>query len=251
VQSYGMPIKSPLTPEQVLALLKAAIEEAPAFQYEGPLTESDLRWLGKADALLEASGPMLALTSFRMARSSLKTMRHDRNSVMMPLYDAYGRAELLTPMENRGAFIPAGDTWNGYAAIVKLIQRPCDDLLVIDPYINSSFFIDFTPLAEAKKLVRCLTVNRTENHVGLMAAIGKWSRDPISSIKPVEVRYAPARALHDRLIIIDGKEVWLITQSLKDIALRSPASVSRAEPDIGLMKMQHYEDLWDNCSLAA
>lgn len=89
-----------------------------------------------------------------------------------------------------------------------------------------------------------MAAQRSENHPGLLASAGKWAADTISDSHSVEVRYAPAASLYDRLIIIDSSEIWLISQSLKDIAKRSPASVSRADADLGAMKVQHYEELW-------
>lgn len=237
-----------LPPEQLLALLEAAISDAPEFPYNGKLTDTDIRWLGRADALLDASGGVAALISFRTARQSLGTYTHNRDNLLIPLHDAYSRMELRVPAALQGAFIPGGDTWNGYAALVKIFQRDCDDLLIVDPYLNSAIYTDLAPHAVARKGIRCLASQRPESHPGMLASATKWSADAISQNHPVEIRYAPANALHDRLIVVDGSEVWLVSQSLKDIARRSPASVSRAEAEIGKMKVQHYEDLWEQSS---
>ena len=55
---------------------------------------------------------------------------------------------------------------------------------------------------------------------------------------PQAVRYM------NRLIIIDKRETWLISQSFKDIAKRSPASVFGAEAGLCEMKAAHYDALW-------
>jgi hypothetical protein len=145
----------------------------------------------------------------------------------------------------RGGFIPAGDTWNGYAALVRLLQRECGDLMVVDPYLDAAIFLDFLPHSTALRPVRCLTAKRNEYHPALTAAAARWSGDPVGQQKPVEVRYAPSGALHDRLIIFDrGAEVWLISQSVKDIAKRSPASVLLADSELGHLKADHYEAAW-------
>jgi len=36
--------------------------------------------------------------------------------------------------------------------------------------------------------------------------------------RPLEVRQAPAKSLHDRLIITDGATAWVVWQSFKDLA---------------------------------
>jgi hypothetical protein len=50
--------------------------------------------------------------------------------------------------------------------------------------------------------------------------------------------------LHDRIIVIDRSEVWVLTQSLKDIANRSPASIVRF--DDPKIKINAYNKIWDS-----
>lgn len=162
----------------------------------------------------------------------------------MPLYDVLSAMELLVPASMQGAFIPPGDTWDGYSALVKLIQRECDDILIVDPYLNSDIYLYFAPHSAAKNGIRCLCQKMNQTFPGLQASAAKWASDPVSEQHPVEVRFAADKSLHDRLIIIDGKEAWIITQSIKDIAKRSPASVTRAESELAKMKSDYYESLW-------
>lgn len=236
------------SPEQLLALLEAAIREAPPFPYGETLSERERRWLGRVDALLEASGTLPALVAFRVARQAINTYSHSRDDLLLPLHDAYSRMDLMAPVASQNAFIPAGDTWNGYAALIKLVQNECDDLLIVDPYLNATIYTDFLPHSQARVGVRCLTTKRGENHAGLSAASTKWSADTIGTNYPVEVRYAQSGALHDRLIILDKSQVWLVSQSFKDIAKRSPASVSKADVEMASMKFDHYDALWSQSS---
>ncbi|ADL00034.1 hypothetical protein Bresu_0719 [Brevundimonas subvibrioides ATCC 15264] len=233
-----------LPPAQLLALLQSAIEEAPPFEYQTALTNEEIRWLGRADALLDAANATPAIVAFRMARTALGSYSHSRANLLIPLHDAYSRMELLAPTSMRGSFIAGGDTWNGYAALVRLMQTDCDNMLVVDPYLNSSIFTDLAPHAAARVGLRCLAVKRAEYDPGLRASATKWESDPISARVRVEVRYSPPGALHDRLVIVDGREVWLISQSFKDIAKRSPASVSKFEGELASDKIEHYETLW-------
>lgn len=232
------------TPEQLLSLLQAAIRDAPALKYDESRTEDERRWLGRVDAILEASGKMLAVAAFRAARQRLGSILQSRDDLMMPLYDVLSAMELLVPASMQGAFIPPGDTWDGYSALVKLVQRECDDILIVDPYLSSDIYLYFAPPSAAKNGIRCLCQKMNQTLAGLQASAAKWASDPISEQHPVEVRFAAEKSLHDRLIIIDGKESWIITQSIKDIAKRSPASVTRAEPELAQMKSDYYETLW-------
>jgi hypothetical protein len=239
-----MMAKTKLPPEQILVLLQTVIEEAPLFEYAVPLTDAQIRWLGRADALLDAVNEFSLSVNFRAARTALDGYSHSRANLLIPLHDAYSRMELLAPVSMRGSFIAGGDTWNGYAALVRLMQTDCDDLLVIDPYLNASIFTDLAPHAHARGGVRCLAVERKEYHLGLSASAAKWQTDSRSERLKVEVRYAPQGALHDRLLIIDRREVWLVSQSFKDIAKKSPATISRFDSELAGDKIKHYEELW-------
>ena len=229
--------------EQLRALLEQTISAAPSLGFQVALTAEDERWLARAETLIEASGSLPDLVDFRVARGNLGGYSHSRERIMAPLLNAYERVELHSPATGQGRFIPPGETWNGYAALVKIIQPPSADLLIIDRYLNGGIFIDLMPQTNASNLVRCLTV-KGQYSGGLEAAAHKWQADNIAAKHPVEVRCAPDNSLHDRAIIVDMTDVWLVSQSLKDIGAKSPATVTKADTELAGLKMAHYDALW-------
>jgi len=150
----------------------------------------------------------------------------------------------MLPNAAQGAFIPGGSDWNGFAALAKIIQPHCDNQLLVDPYLDSSLFFDLAPLSGARQRMRALTVRRDSLNSALEAAARKWAASERGQALPVDVRYAAARDLHDRLIVIDSSEVWLVSQSFKDIAKKSPASVQKADSELTQAKRDHYEEVW-------
>jgi hypothetical protein len=66
--------------------------------------------------------------------------------------------------------------------------------------------------------------------------------------QPLEVRFAPARTLHDRAFLVDGERAWTVTQSLKDLAKRSPAEIVRAD-DTAALKIAAYEQIWSSAKV--
>ena len=66
--------------------------------------------------------------------------------------------------------------------------------------------------------------------------------------RPLSVRLALPKTLHDRAIFIDKREAWTLTQSLKDFAKRAPAEIVRAD-SITALKIEAYEAIWDNASV--
>ena len=78
----------------------------------------------------------------------------------------------------------------------------------------------------------------------LRAAVSPWIAQYGGS-RPIDVRRAPERTLHDRLIIVDkGREAWSVSQSLKDLAARSPASIIKVPTEILSDKVAAFEQVW-------
>ena len=54
----------------------------------------------------------------------------------------------------------------------------------------------------------------------------------------------PQAVLHDRLILIDGKEAWSVGQSFNVMAQKSHTSIEQSDPELAAMKIQAYEAIW-------
>lgn len=243
-----MPLLPQMPAAQRAALLAEVIERAPPMNYENDRkTAEHLKWFGRAEALLDACGAMLQLTDFRAAVRNLWTFHHDEHAVMAPLHTALATAELELPTADQGAYIPPGDKWNGYAAIVKLLAQRTGELLVVDPYLDGSFLLDFMPLAHELSSIRCLTSGRYKS--SLEAASERWSKDR-QPAQPLQTRTVDQKLLHDRLLLFNKSEVFLVSQSFKDIGAKSPASVQRASPAIAESKVDFYEDIWKTGEVA-
>lgn len=234
---------SKMPPEQAAATIADLIEDAPPFNFEaGNLSIDEMKWIGRADAILhEVAGPIIC-GEFSTARHCLYSYSHNRNGLLLPLYQALALVELKLPVAIQGSYIPPGDKWNGYSAVVKLLTERADAALVVDPYMDGTFITDFVPLATKMEAVYGLTSNRYE--VSLKAASERWATDRKPE-QPISIRVADAKHLHDRLIIFGSTEVYLISQSLKDIGAKSPASIQRAAPVIAAEKAAHYTALWE------
>jgi hypothetical protein len=101
---------------------------------------------------------------------------------------------------------------------------------------------DFAPLALENVSLRLLTDQQTHKP-GLRAAAERWHAQH-SAKRPLSVRLAPPRTLHDRLIMVDGEKVWILTQSLNAFASRAPASIVRVDGDAASLKIDAYEAMW-------
>jgi hypothetical protein len=239
---------SAISPEDLYRRIGRLIEECPTFAGISPLSIEQLTWLGRAEALIAASGDTLAAAEFGAARSSLAypTMRASGlQNVMLVLYGVLGKSELAAPAAAQGAFIPVGNAFDAYAAVAKIFASATTDILVVDPYMDDTMLLDFGGAVPANVALRLLSDNGTAK-AALGPAATKWKAQ--YQQQKLEVRLAPARTLHDRAILVDRKDAWTVTQSLKDLAKRSPAEIVRVA-DIATLKIAAYEQIWNTAGV--
>ena len=174
-------------------------------------------------------------------------MLFDQNShsaasqITTVLYRVLAAAELKAPPSARGAFIPAGGSFDAFAALAKVQQTANKEVLIVDPYMDETALTEFGGAVPAGVLLRLLA-DQSSHKPTLQPAATRWASQHGAS-RPIQVRLAPQRSLHDRAIFIDRIIAWILTQSLKDFAKRSPAEIVRAD-DTAALKIDAYEAIW-------
>lgn len=205
-----------------------------------------LIWLGQLDAIVDAMKRIADSTALRIATNQLvKTQgQSGAGEIRALLYRVLAAAELAAPASEQGAFIAAGNEFDGYAVITKVLASAQQNLLVIDPYMDGKALTDFLSGASELVSLRVLTDEAFAKPT-LAPAVERW-RSQFGQTRPLEVRLAPARSLHDRLIIVDEREAWSLTQSLKNFAERAHASVLKADAETAGLKISAYILIWTN-----
>jgi hypothetical protein len=231
----------PIDPQSLYVQLGQLIATMPTFQL--PSTKDDLRWMARACALLEASGDFSAYAKLQRAVDDLpRSYGVSAYDIRNVLYTALAKAELAAPVSAQGSFIPVGADFDGLVAVGKVLAEATSDALIVDPYLDQVFLTDFA--ASAPEVVRLRLLSDQRSHKATLApAARRWAVQHGSS-RPLDVRLTLPGALHDRLIIVDAKRVWSVTQSFKDLAARSPASIMRVGGDMAELKIVTYEEMW-------
>src|SRR3546814_4187720 len=115
-----------MDPETLYLQLKRLVASMPELDGTGPITSEINQWVGRAIALVEASGAGVAdIASLRVCSQGLaSTIRNPHaQAIATIVYSALGRAELKAPVSAQGAFIVAGDTLNAFAAVAKVDRK--------------------------------------------------------------------------------------------------------------------------------
>jgi hypothetical protein len=236
-----------MDPESLYMQLGRLVETMPELTGYGPISPETLQWLGRAHVLVTATGDTVDAEGLKVASNAL--FSHPESSapkIRAIVYRALAFAESRAPVSAQGAFIPAGDVFDAMAAIGKVLGRATGDVLIIDPYMDEKTLTEFAPLAPEGVTVRLLSDEKTCKPT-LRPSAGRWATQ-YGAKRPLAVRLAAARTLHDRLIIVDGAEVSVLTQSLNAFAARSHAAIVRVDDETAALKISAYQDIWNKAA---
>ncbi len=233
-----------MDPESLYLQLGQIVSEMPDLA-TAAITPEVNRWLGRAAHLVKAVCGAADSAIFDIASNSLSaSIGHDLHAqtISATVYRALATAEANAPSAARGGFIAVGAALDALQVIGKVLAEANRDVLIVDAYMDSKVFTDFAPTVRPSVSVRLLSdAAGTQSHA-LQPGMTRWTQQFPG--RPIEVRLATPRALHDRLIVADGKLAWTLTQSLKDFAKRSPALVQKVDAEMATLKIDFYEQVW-------
>lgn len=220
--------------------------------YQACVQPAALQWLGRGHALVKAVnvGAGFDAISFSTAVDNMRTAGWSSGvqQVFQILYRALGHCELHLPAGSAGAFVPVGNSFDAFSALSKIFVAAKVDVMIVDPYMDEAALVEFG-LAVPEGVSLRLLADTNDHKATLRPAAEKWITQYGTS-RPLSVRLAPAKSLHDRAIFIDRREAWTLTQSLKDFAKRAPAEIVRAD-SIAALKVDAYEGIWATSSVLA
>jgi hypothetical protein len=237
-----------IDPEALYLQLGYLVSTMPDLAGPGPITPEINQWLGRVTVLVEASGDLQDLIALQVSSEGLDSVLRRENAQIIAavVHRALARAELRAPTSARGGFIPVGEAFTAFAAVGRILEAAQRDVLMVDPYANAKILADYAILAPEGVNVRVLT-DAGAAKADLKPAAEHWLKQ-FGLARPLEVRLAGARTLHDRVIAVDGTDAWSLTQSLKDFAVRSPATILRVDAETARMKIEAYTAIWQASS---
>lgn len=236
-----------LEPEAFYMQVKQLILKMPNWDSDyDPLPESAL-WLGRMFEMVKQTKNPSDIASFSgSSEGMVGILGYDNiRKIQMISYRVLAYAEARAPKSAQGAVIPIGAAYDALKAIGAILAEAKSDILVVDPYMDASILKNYVALVITGVPVRLLCdsfYTKAPALPALQAALSAWKTQ--YGPAGLETRATGPRVLHDRLIIIDGNGVWLLSQSLKDLANRSPASVMPADQEIADWKSQFYATTW-------
>lgn len=222
----------------------------PDLATEAPLTTEELKWLARAvtlaDNVLELSDRISLSTATYFLTGHSRSSNAQKIAILM--HKALALAEVNAPISAKSGFIPINEPFAALREFGKIVGTAATDVLIIDPYMDAKVVTDFATLVNEYVSIRLLFDSYSTRPEALLPALQRWTAQ-YSVNRPLAVRQAKPRALHDRHNFVDGKNVWSMTQSLKDFAKGSPASFIPIEGDMVESKIEFYESVWKDAKV--
>lgn len=212
---------------------------------------SVLEWATKSDVLIEffnhdgenvEMSDAISYIKDGFLRETQKDIHEGVLGIKTCLTRCLYRLELTGDIETSSSFIPATNELDALTAVGRVFSRAKNELMLIDPYADEVLFSDFLRFADESVTIKILGSGR-----GIQSKLGvplkRWRiQYPNRSTK---VRKCQKNILHDRLIIVDEIETWLLSQSFNGIAKRAHAYLVQADAELSKLKVNSYKEIWE------
>jgi hypothetical protein len=136
--------------------------------------------------------------------------------------------------------LPHGEVFRYFDEVRQIIESAKNDLLFIDPYLDSEFVSRYLGHVSKGVTTRLLGGKKLAT---LLPAVDLFVKQ---SQLAIQVRSAPN--LHDRYIFVDRTECYQSGASFKDGAKSAPTTLTQITDAFGAM-LQTYEALWSGAEV--
>lgn len=206
-------------------------------------TDENIEWFGMAQAVIERwnVNKSISFDGYIKAIHHIQTGSVNTGyiNVMVMLNQArYSLKMFLDPATD--IMIEAGNTYQYFEEIRRLIELSTSELFFIDPYINANFVSKYLTHVKEGVKIRILT----KEYISTLTPAIKAFIDQYNI--GVEVR--SAKELHDRYLITDRKNCYQSGASFKDGAKNAPTTLVEIH-DVFPAVLASYELIWNEASV--
>ena len=229
-----------MTPEILLAQLRALLERSPDFGQYSPSSREHAMWCGQAFALVSRWNNLDG-TLFKVASDNLASdiMRPNNvGQIFAIIHRAIADLELTVSDKEQVAFA-AGEVYDFFRELNKIIGSAETSIFIIDPYLHHTVFDHYLNSRKSNVKVRLLLKDDADT---IKSAAQKYVQQ---HGEVLEVR--TSNMIHDRVIFIDHV-CWIVGQSLKDAAKAKPTYLTTLPPDVFSDKLRVYGDIWSEAT---
>ena len=227
-----------INPKELLTKLRELWDGRILIEQHGPNSPQGTQWLADVRAYLELADPRLAAEFRRLSEYvalplSSYTLGPLWTSMQATLRTTITKLEAQAPRAPAKVYGP-GDALDLYQDLSQVISAAGTEIFIVDPYANEELFSLYLSKVRTGVKIRVLTGSPSSAMRSLAAKFA--ARQGIN----FEARHT--NQVHDRVIMIDGRDCWVLGQSIKDAAMKKPTYLVPVDAVSDMAKL--YEDVW-------
>ena len=232
-----------MTKEELLGEVEDILRTMPPKETLRHPTDENFAWLGRVSACIEAWDPIkgvpLVIAMNHFHGQDARYAQEGLRKILTLLHQARHnlRMETIGPVN---AAMGHGRVFDYFDEVRKIIEPAKQDLLFVDPYLDSEFVSRYLPHITGGISIRLLARERIST---LLPAVSLYVQQ---SGATVNVR--TTAGFHDRYVIVDRAECYQSGASFKDGAKSSPTTLTQIT-DAFPVVLQTYEDLWNKAKI--
>ena len=231
----------PLTKEQLLAEVEDLLRNVPSFHEM--LGDNGLAWFGRFSAVIR-SGDFTRAAEVMLAQQELGAMTPSMNNngycrIVALLNEARHtlRMDTVGPLS---VSVAHGQVFDYFDEVRRLTETAKQDLLFVDPYLDTEFVSRYLSHVSKGVSVRLLARERLTT---LLPAVDLFAKQSGCTI---QIRSAPH--FHDRYMFVDKNSCYQSGASFKDGAQSAPTTLTQITDAFAAM-LQTYEDIWSKAKV--
>ena len=225
-----------MEPEEILARLKERLANVPDCGTDDDIRQEFLDWHAQVRTFLILANPRHELTLNTQERYFAASLlrRGAVQTIRTMITNEVQRLEVMLGPQIQPAYGP-GAQYDFYRSLKTLIQSAEREIFLIDPYLDRDAFDLYLGELDPAISARVLTYKYAESLKSVVKILA-------TKHEGVEVR--KSEALHDRIFFVDGEQCWIIGQSIKDAADKSPTYLAPLPSEVVAIKLEAYNDIW-------
>ncbi|SDC52215.1 hypothetical protein SAMN05216345_102607 [Cupriavidus sp. YR651] len=230
-----------MKPQIALAKLRELEESLPDFErgYAVP----QMKWIANLLAVANIVDSQAA-TSLRVAAGMLPGALTPSTwvaQILQGLYSLIAKLEHgLSQQQQPGSVFGPGAVYDFFVALRDILGSVRNRVLVVDPYLDANVFdtyVSAVPSSASVDMILGPNAKKAEVKAALEAFRQQTGR---------QVAVKRNNTIHDRIVIIDDGECYVLGQSLKDAAKKSTTYIAPLPSEIAGLKRDAYADVWLN-----
>lgn len=237
-----MPLSLDGAQKHILLLkLSHAYENIPDFEVNFQQPKSAGReWVSRVGAALGQLGLEHDVRHKSNVRNMGRYPEYSRSEMVGHISDAIEELRLELELDGEseiGMVYDGGQTYDFFRDLRTVIASATERVLFIDPYFNGEAFTSYADGIPSETGIRILG----SRYAAEVLEYTRRYREQHGT--DIEVR--KIRGLHDRVVVIDDQECWLIGASIKDAARNAPTYMIPLSTEIAAAKIAIYSDIWE------